>query len=60
MSDRRPDDVPNPNDDGGPGSDPGTAYDRAIEEGQVEPPGEPEDEDEGRRPSVGDVYRSGS
>ena len=39
----------------GPGADPGSAYERAVEEDQVEP-----DEEEADTPGVGVVYRSGS
>jgi hypothetical protein len=44
-----------PADDERPGSDPGAAYDRAVEADEVE-----EDQPEGDQPGVGDVYRSGS
>ena len=56
MTDRRPDDDLEPIGDEEPGSDPGAAYDRAVEEGQAPTP-EPEEEP---GPDVGDVYRSGA
>lgn len=39
----------------GPGADPGSAYERAVEEDQAQP-----DEEEPDTPGVGEVYRSGS
>ena len=57
MSDRPPDDVTEPIDDEGPGSDPGAAYERAAEEGQVS---EGDRETDEPVPGVEDVYRSGS
>jgi hypothetical protein len=54
---RPPNDLRDPIDDPGPGSDSGAAYERALEEGQVE---RPQDDGEERGPDVGDVFRSGS
>lgn len=45
-------------DEPGPGADPGEAYRRAANEGQLAP--DDEDADAPNRPDVGDVYRSGS
>lgn len=50
----RADREPEPRTDEQPGSDPGAAYDLAVDEGQVEPADEPDG------PDAGDVFRSGS
>jgi hypothetical protein len=57
VTDRPPEDLHEPIQDPGPGSDTGAAYERAVDEGQVQR--RPED-DEGRGPDVGDAFRSGS
>lgn len=57
MNDRPPDDMTQPIDEEGPGSDPGAAYERAAEEGQLS---DDEGEAAAPQPGVEDVYRSGS
>jgi hypothetical protein len=58
VTDRPPDDLLEPIEDPGPGSDTGAAYERAADEGQVVE--QPPDDGEGRMPAAGDVFRSGS
>jgi len=58
MTDRPPspeDRTFDPADDERPGSDPGAAYEDAVEAGEVT-----EEEPESDQPDAGDVYRSGS
>lgn len=60
MTDRPPDPEDrtfDPDDEERPGSDPGAAYDRAVDAGQVH---EDDEASDGDMPDAGDVYRSGS
>ncbi len=60
MTDRPPDPEDrtfDPDDEDRPGSDPGAAYDRWADAGQVPDEGEENDD---ALPGAGDVYRSGS